>query len=331
MNWWMPLVLVCVLGSGAVRAQDPAWLPEFEHRLATGGNTALEFLRAQPLGVRKSADHEWALVRTYQVLNQPEAAGMALVTYDILTRRKGRDVGALRAWLSVQSQQLFAQAKVALDRHDDATASRLFLHAAICDQALLKSPGDGLRDETGTQLAKMVHNHPEKAEWWALLAGYHFHVGHLQAAREAMLHYLKHDLDEYQRWRGAVWLSSVDHALEKHRKLADQMMAEVAAEAAASPSAPEPEPSPAPAPSVSPEQKLEARLDRHRRLVDLDGRIRDEESNLRDLQDRRRGRVYVGPGGHVGVVAENQRAVKADIESAETRLTELRAERDALE
>src|SRR5688572_5474153 len=85
---------------------DPAWLPTFEQKLTASAPAALDFLRAQPDSIKESADFQWALARAHQANNQPEAAAMALVTYDILTRRHGRDVSGLRSWLAVHAEQL---------------------------------------------------------------------------------------------------------------------------------------------------------------------------------------------------------------------------------
>lgn len=327
----MRTVLLALFLAAPVFAQDPAWLPAFEAKLNQSGAAALEFLKNQPLDQRKTADHEWALARANQLSDQPEAAAMALVTYDILTRRHGRDVSQLRSWLSVKAQGLIRQAKDQLARGDRPGAVKSFLHAAIADQALIQHPAAGLRDETGRQLARATHDHPESANTWALLAGYHFHTGHLQASREAMNHYLTHDLDDYQRWRGEVWLSSIDHALDKHRKLAEMLMQQAAADSAAAGPSPDPDPEPPRPPEKTAEQKLENRLAKHRELLDLDARIRNEEVELRELQGRRRGQTVVTGRRSVGVVAYNQRQVKADIEACEKRLQELKDRRSELE
>lgn len=327
----LALLLVLALCAAPVAAQDPAWLPAFEAKLGQSGAAALEFLKSLPLDQRKTADHEWALARTHQALDQPEAAAMALVTYDILTRRHGRDVAPLRSWLSVKAQGLLRQAGTQLAAGDKAGAVRSFLHAAVSDQALIQQPSAGLRDATGRQLARMTHDHPESANHWALLAGYYFHTGRLEASKEAMNHYLQHGLDEYHHWRGGVWLSSIEHALDKHRKLAEKLMQQAAADSAAAGPAPDPEPEPPRPPEKSAEQKLEDRLAKHRELLDLDARIRSEELNLRELQGRRRGQAVVTGRRSVGVLAYNQRQVKADIETSEKRLQELKDRRSELE
>lgn len=327
----MRTALFCLLVfASAGLAADPAWLPVFEGQLAQGGTHALEYLQGQASEVKKTADYQWALARACKAAGEPEPAAMALVTYDILTRHHGREVADVRSWLAVEGQILLRSAATKLAANDEAGAVHDYLHAAICDQALIQEPAAGLRDTTGQRLAQLAHNTPQKSEYWVLLAGYHFHMGHLDASRAAMLHYLSLNLDDYQKWRGGVWLSSIDHALDKHRKLAAKLMQEAEAESAAAPPAP-PEPAPS-APPKDPRQEEEKRWERHRELLDLDARIRDTESRLREMESHTRGgNTYVGPYGQVGVVTYNQRALRADIDTTRQQLDDLKQQRDSLE
>ncbi|MBI4859597.1 MAG: hypothetical protein HY815_04955 [Candidatus Riflebacteria bacterium] len=324
---WLAGMTAAPAASGA----DPAWLDQAQQLLADPGNgkAALGHLTSQPLEVQKTADFQWAIARAYRLVNLPEKAATALVTYDILTLRKGRNVSDLRSWLAINAQRLLKEAIEVYRRGDEAGACRTFLHAAICDQALIRYPAEGIRDSTGNLLARLAHGHPDKADFWALLAGYHFHMNHLKASRLAMLHYLKQNLDPYQRWRGEVWLSSIDRRLDKQRKLSEKLIAE--AEAAPRPSPAEPEPTITVSPPKPDQKAQEERLARHRRLIDLDSRIRDLEGRIRELNERRRGRAIVSTNGHVDVIAYNQRQVKAELEAAQRQIEELRAERDSME
>ena len=314
--------------SAAHAELNPPWMATFQAQLTKRGTAALEYLRGQPDAVKKTADYQWALAYACQEAGDPEPAAMALVTYDILTRRKGRDVGGLRAWLAVQGQALLRSAAGRLAANDEAGAVRDFLHAAVCDQALIQQPAAGLRDSTGQQLVRLAHANPQKLEYWALLAGYYFHTAHLDASKAAMEHYLALDLDDYQRWRGGVWMSSINRALEKHRKLAEKLMKEADAEAAAAPPAP---PEPTPEPTRPPQPTLEQKLEKHRELCDMDARVRDAENRLRELESHRRGGQTYVYGGRVGVIAYNQRQLAQDIEAQQKQLEDLKSQRDALE
>lgn len=326
---WLVAVAALAL-AGAALADDPAWLTEFDRLMGAGDAPGAEaYLLGRPLEEQKTADYMWALGRVHRALNRPEAAALDLVTYDILTRRKGRDVADLRAWLAAQGRLFLAQAEAALKRGDRTAAVRSYLHAALCDQSLLKRP-DGLRDATGFTLAKIVHDRPDRNDYWMLLAGYHFHLSHLDASRAAMLHYLKGELSPFLRWRGEVMLSSIDRGLEKHRQLADKLMRQAEADAAAAPAEPAPPEPPPPPPAPKADEELERRLEKQRRLIDLDGRIRDLENRIAELRRIRKGEVHVGSHGQVFVTAHNQRQVKADLAAAEKQLEDLKYERDNL-
>jgi hypothetical protein len=324
-------ILAALMLASAAAAADPAWLAEFD-RLMTAGNAqgAQQYLAARPIVDQKTADYMWARARVHRALNQPEPAAIDVITYDNLTRRKGRDLSDLRAWLFAEAKLFLSRADDLYRRGDRAGAVRAYLHAALCDTSILRR-ADGLREDTGRTLAKIVHDHPERSDYWILLAGYHYHLDHIDAARAAMQHYLKQDLDEFHRWRGEVMLSSVERGLEKHRQLADKLMRDAEAEAQANAAKGPAQPDPGPLPEAKPkEPSMDEKLSRHRRLLDLDARIRDMENRIAELRQQRKGQVVVGSHGHVYVEAHNQRQVKADLESAEKQLADLKYERDSL-
>src|SRR5579862_4690956 len=99
------LIAIMILAS-AVHA-DPAWMPDFDSRMAAPGKSreALTLLESLPIADRQSAEYHWALATVYRALEKPAPAAEALATYSLLQPTSQRDVIPLHSWLNGVAQK----------------------------------------------------------------------------------------------------------------------------------------------------------------------------------------------------------------------------------